>query len=155
MYSSSSLSLSPFFLLFSSFPLSFLPIDHADANGVGRREVAQGVRKRRGHQLGRGGDEAQGGDGDIGLGGSSGWGWRWRLERGFAPHRPPLLSLAAMPSIPRRRALPPLPSTAPGRRRRPARGRRLEGSWWLDRERLEKELDVDGGAANEIAATSR
>uniref|UniRef100_A0A0D9YTH7 Uncharacterized protein n=1 Tax=Oryza glumipatula TaxID=40148 RepID=A0A0D9YTH7_9ORYZ len=116
MYSSSSLSLSlsPFFLLFSSFPLSFLPVDHADANGVGRREVAQGGRKRRGHQLGRGGDEAQGGDGDIGLGGSSGWGWRRRLERGFAPRRPPLLSLAAMPSIPRRRALPPLPSMAPG-----------------------------------------
>uniref|UniRef100_A0A0D3F695 Uncharacterized protein n=1 Tax=Oryza barthii TaxID=65489 RepID=A0A0D3F695_9ORYZ len=122
---------------------------------AGRREVAQGVRKRRGHQLGRGGDKAQGGDGDIGLGGSSGWGWRRRLERGFAPRRPALLSLAAMPSILAVEPSLPCRRRRPGGRRRPARGRRLEGSWRPDRGRLEKELGVDGGEADEIAATSR
>jgi hypothetical protein len=107
------LSLSPFFLLFSSFPLSFLPIDHADANGVGRQEVAQGVRKRQGHQLGRGGDEAQGGDGDIGLGGArdgDGDG-DWSVDLLLAglpcsPSPPCLPSLAIEPSLPCRRRRP-------------------------------------------------
>lgn len=155
MYSSSSLSLSLPFLPSLFFFSPFLP-SHRPRRCQRRGEAGGGAGSPQatGTSAWEGRRRSSGWGWRHRLGGSSGWGWRRRLERGFAPRRPPLLSLAAMPSIPRHRALPPLPSTAPGRRRRPARGRRLEGSWRPDRRRLEKELDVDGGEANEIAATS-